>query len=164
MPQRGVYQMIEIPCDTGEHVVIDAASLVGACLDDLNLHRAQLDEQVLTGSSMKGVNLRAASLERTVLSGCNLENAIVFGAWAKCAVFREAHCFAAKFNCAILNGADFTNADLSQADLSQTQLQGATLLGATVVGADFQSAEYDRATVWPEGFDPAASGAKLVLQ
>lgn len=156
--------MIEIQCDTGEHVAIDAASLIGACLDDLNLHRAQLDEQDLTGSSMKGVNLRAASLERTVLSSCNLENALVFGAWAKGAVFREARCFAAKFNCTLLNGADFTNADLRQVDLSQARLQGASLLGATVVGANFQDAEYDRTTVWPEGFDPVASGAKLVLQ
>lgn len=153
--------MIEIQCDTGEHVAIGAASLVGACLDNLNLHRAQLDEQVLTGSSMKGVNLRAASLERTGLSGCNLENALIFGAWAKGAVFRDANCFAAKFSCALLNGADFTNADLSQADLSQARLQGATLLGATVVGADFQNAEYDGTTVWPTGFNPVASGAKL---
>jgi uncharacterized protein YjbI with pentapeptide repeats len=153
--------MITIYCDTGDKIAIESDSLVGICLDDRNLHRANLDGKDFTGSSFRRADLRAASLEETVLSHCHFDDSRLFGVWAKKAFLRGARCRGAKMNCANLSCADLRDSDLSLVELSQANLRGATLLGATVDGIILTDAEYDSSTIWPINFDPISRGAKL---
>ena len=45
-----------------------------------------------------------------------------------------------------------SRADLSGADLSWTNLNSANLYGALLDGVNLSAAQYDKDTVWPEGF------------
>ena len=70
---------------------------------------------------------------------------------------------------ACLCGADLEDADLQDANLSNAnlgvsgigtsvRLEGANLREALLAGTILARALYDASTVFPEGFDPAASG------
>jgi hypothetical protein len=56
---------------------------------------------------------------------------------------------------------DFRGADLTGADLSQCRLRECDFTGARLDGTDLRGVVFDRLTVWPEGFDPRAHGARL---
>ena len=64
-----------------------------------------------------------------------------------------------------LEGADLSRANLSGANLSGANLQGANLQGANLRGANLKGANLKGAsysahgTRWPNGFDPATTGA-----
>jgi uncharacterized protein YjbI with pentapeptide repeats len=69
---------------------------------------------------------------------------------------------------AYLWGANLSAANLSVADLRLATLTGADLYAANLIGANLSRAKLDGAnynaeTKWPEGFDPEAEGAVLVL-
>jgi hypothetical protein len=87
----------------------------------------------LAGSQLAGARLPGAHLTASRLAGVNLNGAILTGAGLRSAD---------------LSGADLRRADLAGADLRTARLDGARLSGATA----------DRATRWPENFDPAAHG------
>ena len=57
--------------------------------------------------------------------------------------------------------ADLRGAYLNGANLKDTDLLGARLEGANLQGADLQDATYNKATQFPKGFDPKASGMVL---
>jgi Pentapeptide repeats (8 copies) len=78
------------------------------------------------------------------LMDANLESAILIGA---------------DLNGAILMRTNLRAALLSQSDLHGAVLQGANLTNAILDGASVNGAGYDRNTVWPQGFNPAAHGA-----
>jgi hypothetical protein len=61
-----------------------------------------------------------------------------------------------------LDGANLRGAALTSADLREASLRGADLTEADLTRAVLHGATYDRSTRWPEGFDPAVSGAVLV--
>ena len=96
----------------------------------------------LSGANLSGANLQRAELRHADLSGANLF------------------------------GADLRGADLNEADLRLANLFGANLFGANLRGADLNEAflrfanlseaKFSTATIWSEGFDPAATGAILV--
>ncbi len=70
----------------------------------------------------------------------------------------------ARLDGASLVGARLVGASLVGARLDGASLDGASLVGArldraSLVGARLVGALYDRWTRWPDGFDPAASGA-----
>jgi uncharacterized protein YjbI with pentapeptide repeats len=92
------------------------------------------------GATLRGYDGPAASLARANLAGASLQGADLMGI---------------KLNDATLDGADLTNAKLRAADL-----RGATFKDATLTGADLATALYDDGTVWPDGFDPVAAGAR----
>jgi hypothetical protein len=68
-----------------------------------------------------------------------------------------------------LDGIDARRANMATATLSYASLRGANLEGADLSGADLSGANlseaklggarYDKATIWPEGVDPAELGA-----
>jgi hypothetical protein len=64
--------MIVIRCETGDDVVVDGDTLVGADLSGRNLHRALLDGQMLRGADLSNTELRSAWLEGATLEGANL--------------------------------------------------------------------------------------------
>lgn len=65
-------------------------------------------------------------------------------------------------NGGVFYGVDFGNSDLRGADARAADLRGADLSRTVLVGADFTGTTYDRNTRWPDGFDPAAHGARRV--
>jgi hypothetical protein len=85
---------------------------------------------------------------------------------------RRAECWNAHFEWtdfwgAHLDGAQFWGAFLRHAKFEQAHLAGANLRGATLEsasleGADLSGALFDRATVWPTGFDANRAGAVFV--
>lgn len=92
------------------------------------------------------------------------------------------------FQNAVLEGVDFSGAEIFFSDLGGARfygsvLKGATFLGVSLEGADLRCADmtgadfrvwmdavpvsvlnaiYNKETIWPTGFDPVASGARLV--
>lgn len=73
-----------------------------------------------------------------------------------------------------LSGYDLTRVILARTNLSTTRLNGADLSSANLRAADLSNADltnailndarYDSRTIWPEGFDPVAAGARNVGQ
>ena len=61
-----------------------------------------------------------------------------------------------------LAGASLLVANLTGANLWHADLTGAKLWLANLTGANLEEAMYDTDTMWPDGFDPVAAGAKLV--
>ena len=67
-----------------------------------------------------------------------------------------------------LSGADLSGADLNRADLREADLRGANLRRADLSWADLREANlrwarYNTSTKWPDGFDPEAAGALIVV-
>jgi len=85
---------------------------------------------------LQDANLSASDLTAYNLSGMDLSGADLLGA--------------------TLVGADLQNADLTGADL-----RGADLSNADLSGADLTGAQYNTATDFPPGFDPAGAGMVL---
>jgi hypothetical protein len=90
---------------------------------------------VLNGIGLSHARLRGLPLEDSRLRGTNLREAL-------------------------LDDAVLTNARLKDADLSGAHLYGAHLMGAELDGTVLTGAKYDERTVWPEGFEPEAAGAR----
>lgn len=82
---------------------------------------------------LQRVNLTRANLSRANLMGANLRGAILI------------------------------KANLKLANLINANLIGANLTGAILTEAKLTYAKYDSRTKWPEGFDPVAAGAKLIV-
>lgn len=55
----------------------------------------------------------------------------------------------------MLDGTDMSGASMVSADL-----RGASLKGANLFKARLHGVLYDDATIWPDGFNPVAAGAK----
>ena len=122
-------------------LTLEAQTLVGADLShskldyaylpSTDLRRVNFSYATLHGANLSGANLCGANFERSSMMGVNLEGADLAGAH--------------------LCGAYLPGASLGQADLRFAVLEDAKL----------RYARYDETTVWPEGFDPRAAGAKL---
>jgi uncharacterized protein YjbI with pentapeptide repeats len=120
-------------------------------LAESRLLRSEDPKVAIYDANLRGANLVAAELIEANFNGANLPRANLARAF---------------LNDAYLNGtnlrrANLRDASLFRADLFAAELQGADLRGADLLGADLIGAEYDPATRWPRGFDPAA--AKLDL-
>ena len=122
-----------------------------------DLRAADLDNRSLSSSHFDGSDLRRANLSCSALSSAHFAGADLRGADLRYSVLTDAF---------------FTNADLRSADLSYSVLTDAWFHGAKLEGADLSyallgghfdgSTSYDSTTQFPEGFDPVASGLKLV--
>ena len=65
---------------------------------------------------------------------------------------------------AIPENANLENANLRDTLLWNANLCGANLTGADLMGADLHGGTYNALTKWPEGFDPVATGAILLVE
>ena len=104
--------MMIIHCETGDVVVVDGDTLVGADRSGKNLHRALLDGQVLQGADLSGAELRSASLEGPKLERANLSRASLAACNASRASFAGAILTNTMMRCGIFVGADFSGANL----------------------------------------------------
>lgn len=57
---------------------------------------------------------------------------------------------------------DLTGADLTGSKISNSQFLNSNLKSTILSGVDLNGTRFDCATQWPDGFDPAAAGAKLI--
>lgn len=158
--------MVTIRCQTGEDVLVEGDSLVGARLSGLNLHRALLDRQVLEGADLAGAELRSAWLEGAVLNRGNLARANLFSCVATGAAFRGAALTDAVLATGIFDKADFTQADLRGSRVGLASFKGAILDGADLrceglERASLEGARADASTRWPDGFNPAKHGVEV---
>ena len=93
--------------------------------------------EILAGTGLICAELAGADLRGMDLRGCDLEN---LG----------------------LSGVNLAGADLRDANLAGADLRGADLTGTRLEGAYFGGVACDYDTRWPEGFNPADSGAILI--
>lgn len=139
------------------------ADLVGANLDGANLRKANLIEADLLEAHLEGSDLTEARLE-----GANL-----LGTYLAGAELTEANLDGADLYHADLNGAHLWRAHLERSRLWGTFLKKSYLDGAYLEGANLQGifydanttwygARYNKATQWPDGFDPVAARCILV--
>jgi uncharacterized protein YjbI with pentapeptide repeats len=151
---------------TGAH--FERALLSGANLEGADLFKANLNAADLEGANLRNAGLLLANLNDTVLWGANLEGARLYGANLEGAALKSANLKGAGLTGANLKDAGLHSADLSGADLTGANLEGtglegailerANLQGANLRGAVMLNAVYDGATIWPNGFNPAAQG------
>lgn len=107
----------------------------------------QLEKYKAEEISLSGLDLSGMDLSNTDLSGADLSGADL----------RGANLTGANLRYADLSGADLTGANLHNADLTAANLTHASLISATLSEANLTQAnlifvEYNRETVWPEGF------------
>ena len=138
------------------------ANLYGANLTGADLTGADLIRADLTGAGLTGANLTGADLTGADLTGADLTGADLTGADLTRANLTGAGPTRANLTGADLTGANLTGADLTGADLIRADLTGADLTGANLYGADLTEAIACRHTTWPDGFDAAARGVKIV--
>jgi uncharacterized protein YjbI with pentapeptide repeats len=120
-------------------------------LQESRLLRSGDPKVAIYDANLRGANLAAAELINANLNGANLPKANLSSA-----ILHDAHLGGTN-----LRGANLRNAGLFRADLFAAELQGADLRRADLLQADLVGAEYDSATRWPRGFDPAAAGLEL---
>ena len=129
---------------------LNGANLTLAHLREANLREAHLNGAHLSRADLREADLNRAYLNRAHLNGAHLREANLAGADLSRADLREAN----------LNGANLTLAHLREANLNGADLREANLNGADLREANLRRAIYDSSTVWPEGFDPDAAGAR----
>jgi uncharacterized protein YjbI with pentapeptide repeats len=163
---QGELTMIDIQSSIRPEVLlkVDAETLEGAELNGASLHRASLARAKLRGATLREANLRNADLTAADLSEADLTRADLANAGLDEARLRRACLCSARMPGARACNADFRDADLrdvlfGNARLSGAQLQGADLRGARLEDADLQGVTYDELTQWPQGLDPAKTGA-----
>jgi len=156
-------------------VMLDYADLSQAILRNAQLGKGMWREVDLSGANLEGARgspqLFESNLNQLWAPFAELRHAAFIGGTARGAVFASSNLEAAVFDGGFdLSGTDFTNANLSAAYLDHTDLtdavmrkanlRRASLNYAKLEGADLSEAIYDHATVWPDGFDPVAAGAR----
>jgi uncharacterized protein YjbI with pentapeptide repeats len=124
------------------------------------LHDSELlsgTDSILRGAYMSRIDLSRTYLRKANLSGARLRKANLSGA-----DLSEANLSQAVLRKANLSWAHLSEVNLSEANLTLASLSHANLNQANLGGANLGGATYDDATVWPDGFDPVARGAKKV--
>lgn len=121
--------------------------------------------------SLRGANLRKALLEEADLTGidltkakmqdANLEMANLTAAILSDAKLMKANLQDTTLVCAALVNADLSNSNLTGANLQKADLREANLSQIDWKRANFRGAVYNKATVFPNGFDKNKEGVKL---
>ena len=129
-----------------DQAIILAKSLEG--MEDFpigdDLRAVDLKGADLTGADLRGNNLSSMLLTRINLSDANLSNTNLSKSIALQANLSGANLSGANLSGTNLTGADLNGADLNGADLSNTILRY----------ADLTNIEYNKHTIWPEGYTP----------
>lgn len=136
--------MIDILSVQGDILArLEMTTLVGADFSGGTFREADF-----SGHNLSGANFHAANLELAKFVNCQLGGADLSHADLRHACFDDAD----------LTGANLSHAVLTPAELNRANLCGTDLTRADLHGAHLKWAKYDRATRWPEGFDPEAHG------
>jgi len=112
----------------------------------------------LAKSNLVKINLKKAKLSKAQLNNAHLGKANL--AWADLTRANLTQAYLSRVN---LKNANLGYANLKGANLTNANLIGANLTMADLTEAKLTNAKYDSKTKWPEGFDPVAAGAKLIV-
>ncbi|MBN2390120.1 MAG: pentapeptide repeat-containing protein [Anaerolineae bacterium] len=170
------------PWITLSHANLRRVHLVEAEIDNVNFAKADM-----RGANLVGAFLREAELSHTILVGAKLGwsvmgasrlieaelgGATLTGVDLRKADVHGTHLIMANLKWADLSQADLSGANLLRANLEEAILTTADLSGAVLLWTNFtharldgtklDKATYNQHTLWPEGFDPTASGAVIV--
>jgi uncharacterized protein YjbI with pentapeptide repeats len=110
---------------------LNRAYLAFCLIDHVDLSHSVMTNANLFFGSVEGSNMYHADLRRSVLS---------YAAFTRC-----------DMRYSDLRGADLKYAFITESDLSHADLSGADLVGC----------HFDKATVWPDQYDPIAHGAEI---
>lgn len=164
--KSGGVVMIRIRCETGDDVIVEGDSLVGAGLRRAALHRALLDNQVLDEADLSEAELRSAWLEGATFRRARLVGASLAAANASRASFVEADLSQAMMRAGVFERADFCDAKLHGARVEGANFAGANLSGADLRceglhRANLRGAHADIKTLWPDDFLPEMFGVQV---
>jgi uncharacterized protein YjbI with pentapeptide repeats len=158
---------MRIECQTGRAVDIPGG-LTGV-IEDLDVHRAVLERAEFPDTTFVRCSFRSALMSLSTGRGakfvaCTLILADFQGADLSDAVFDAGDAMGADFTGANLSRARFAGIRLDRAIFTGANLDAASLASSALGLADFRGALFTGQTRWPSGFDPSASGARLVAQ
>lgn len=151
-------------------------NFTGVRMPDARFVSANLTGAILSGSNIRGVEFTGATLTDVVWTGAGFSSTtkwpVGFDPNGKGLIgpglnydgvdFSGRDFAGVEFRGASFVGANFTNVRMPDADMRNTNVRGTNFTNANIAGVLFTGALYDAATVWPNGFDPAAAGAILV--
>lgn len=101
--------------------------------------RSKFDDSDFSAAKLVNIDIQGSSFARA-----NFENA----------QFEKCYFSKVDFKNSSFKNANLSNCRISDVDFREANFDGIKLLGAT----------YDKKTIWPNGFDPAAAGAKANFQ
>lgn len=99
----------------------------------------------LISSNFSGSSFRSAQIEDSTIIGTNLSNVLLDHASIRNSAFQSVN----------LSGADLSGAIIADSKFHSVNMKNAILSGVKLDGTSF-----DCASVWPDGFDPVAAGAR----
>jgi len=124
----------------------------GPRLNRIDAPRSKLSKLDLSGFGFWNVRFDGSDFSGSNLSQIDIQGGSYIQTNFNHAMLNKAFILRANFD-----HSSFENADLSNARLTKVDFRGASLKGAILMDAC-----YDKKTLWPDGFDPAMAGAKLV--
>lgn len=120
----------------------------------IDFRQSELSETVFKRARFDAFSFIETSLRNADFSDAQFEKGHFSGDLSG-ATFRNAHFYRVNFGNVTLDGTDFSNARFSNSPLSNLDLSKTNMSGAQLPGVI-----YTCDTKWPEGFDPAAAGAR----
>lgn len=161
----------------GERGVFSGASLAGVQISDCDFEGASFAEAELgrgqgrvdpvraSSSSFRGADFRRAWCRWDELRNCDFSEIDLTEAHfevddARQCRFGFAATRGARIRFRVLQNCSFEQADLRATDLRGSDFRGVDLRTAKLEGARLQFVDYDEATRFPQGFDPAAQGMR----
>ena len=156
--------MISVERAGRESLVLNIDSFENNSFLDLDFHRAVLSGVNMSHSKIINCTLRNAELNNALCVGTHFSQSSLIMIDAQFANFENAvmkdiQIIGAKFEEAILKGANFNGSDIGHACFKKAVLLDAELLCNRIDQASFEGAVYNSATKWPEGFNPLEYGA-----
>ena len=144
------------------NVNLAGATLTATAFINARMHGALALKAVANAVRMKGVQLSDAILDAANFQGGEMEEADLRRTSLRDTIFCKTNLTRAKLLEAEIVNTNFEDANLCGADCGGAVFAGAKLAGANLENVRLQKVQYDEATEWPDGFDPAKKGARLV--
>ena len=138
---------------------LTGANLANAQLTFSTLRGANLSSSTLIYADLMGANLANVKLSRSILTSANLTGADLTNVQLDGSILTIADLTAANLVGANLSGSVLTSVNLTGANLQNAYLEGSVSLSSAI----FDSATYNQWTVFPEEFDPVATGLNLLI-
>jgi hypothetical protein len=126
---------------------------------DIALRKHIADNLVKALNLVRDEGPPSPDVNPSALQSFDLQGALLRDVFWRGVDLRHVDLFGADLQKASLRNADLRNAVLMEADLRGAVLGGAILEGANLRNANLTGTKYDKRTLWPENFDPKASGA-----
>ena len=126
-----------------------------SCIDDFVAYYSDLTDSKFIDAKLNSVDLRFSRLQRILVRSTVTQNVDV--SWCD---LEDAVCILSDFRGISLVGSRLDRAHFIGVDLREANLRHTDLSGVNLSDCNLEGAFYDVKTVWPQGFDVVASGAR----